>query len=100
MLVTGTVGQRRGRSLFAGKTRELGSCAGQKRTREGQNRRAPDTTYRQEREHVELAIASLERLAKGRGKRGGHPPEWLKEAETTEPSRKSSRRGRSITDRT
>ncbi len=36
---------------------------------------------RQEREQLEEAILSLERLALGRGKRRGRPPAWM--AETT-----------------
>ncbi len=32
---------------------------------------------RQEREQIEDAIISLERLARGRGKRRGRPPAWL-----------------------
>jgi hypothetical protein len=32
---------------------------------------------RQEREHIEEAILTLERLAKGRGKRRGRPPAWM-----------------------
>ena len=35
---------------------------------------------RQEREQIEEAIISLERLARGRGKRRGRPPIWLAEA--------------------
>jgi hypothetical protein len=35
---------------------------------------------RQEREQIEEAIISLERLAQGRGKRRGRPPSWLMEA--------------------
>lgn len=35
---------------------------------------------RQEREQIEEAIISLERLARGRGKRRGRPPAWLSEA--------------------
>ncbi len=35
---------------------------------------------RQEREQLEDAIISLERLARGRGKRRGRPPAWLAEA--------------------
>jgi hypothetical protein len=35
---------------------------------------------RQEREQVEDAIISLERLARGRGKRRGRPPAWMKDA--------------------
>ena len=32
---------------------------------------------RQEREQLEEAIVSLERLAQGRGKRRGRPPAWM-----------------------
>jgi hypothetical protein len=32
---------------------------------------------RQEREQIEEAIVTLERLARGRGKRRGRPPAWL-----------------------
>lgn len=35
---------------------------------------------RQEREQIEEAIISLERLAQARGKRRGRPPAWLSEA--------------------
>jgi len=35
---------------------------------------------RQEREQLEEAILSLERLASGRGKRRGRPPLWMSEA--------------------
>ena len=34
---------------------------------------------RQEREQLEEAILSLERLAAGRGKRRGRPPAWMSE---------------------
>lgn len=34
---------------------------------------------RAEREQIEEAILSLERLARGRGKRRGRPPAWLSE---------------------
>jgi hypothetical protein len=34
---------------------------------------------RQEREQIEEAILSLERLARGRGKRRGRPPAWMSE---------------------
>ncbi len=34
---------------------------------------------RAEREQIEEAILSLERLARGRGKRRGRPPVWLTE---------------------
>ncbi len=35
------------------------------------------TELRQEREQIEEAIISLERLARGRGRRRGRPPAWL-----------------------
>lgn len=35
---------------------------------------------RQEREQIEEAILSLERLARGRGRRRGRPPAWMVEA--------------------
>ena len=35
---------------------------------------------RQEREQLEEAILSLERLARGRGKRRGRPPAWMIDA--------------------
>ena len=35
---------------------------------------------RLEREQIEEAILSLERLAEGRGKRRGRPPKWMAEA--------------------
>ena len=35
------------------------------------------TELRQEREQIEEAIVSLERLASGRGRRRGRPPAWL-----------------------
>jgi hypothetical protein len=34
---------------------------------------------RQEREHIEEAILTLERLARGRGRRRGRPPAWMSE---------------------
>ena len=34
-----------------------------------------------EREQIEEAILTLERLARGRGRRRGRPPAWLKEAQ-------------------
>ena len=34
---------------------------------------------RQEREQIEEAILSLERLARGRGKRRGRPPAWMQD---------------------
>lgn len=35
---------------------------------------------RLEREQIEEAILSLERLAEGRGRRRGRPPKWMAEA--------------------
>lgn len=35
---------------------------------------------RREREQLEEAILSLERLARGRGRRRGRPPAWMTEA--------------------
>ena len=35
---------------------------------------------RQEREQIEDAIISLERLARSRGRRRGRPPAWMKNA--------------------
>ena len=37
------------------------------------------TELRMEREQIEEAIISLERLARGRGKRRGRPPAWMTE---------------------
>jgi hypothetical protein len=37
------------------------------------------TELRQEREQIEVAIMSLERLARGRGRRRGRPPAWMAE---------------------
>jgi hypothetical protein len=34
---------------------------------------------RQEREQIEEAIVTLERLARGRGRRRGRPPAWMTE---------------------
>jgi DNA invertase Pin-like site-specific DNA recombinase len=39
------------------------------------------TELRQEREQIEEAIMSLERLARGRGRRRGRPPSWMAEIE-------------------
>jgi hypothetical protein len=38
---------------------------------------------RLEREQIEEAILTLERLARGRGRRRGRPPAWLKDANGT-----------------
>jgi hypothetical protein len=39
---------------------------------------------RDERQQIEEAIITLERLAKGRGKRRGRPPAWLADARVRE----------------
>jgi exoribonuclease II len=60
---------------------------------------------RLEREQIEEAILTLERLARGRGRRRGRPPSWLKDAaagtlsldengEITSVSSEPKRRGR------
>jgi len=41
---------------------------------------------RQEREHIEQAILTLERLAKGQGRKRGRPPAWMSKIE--EPKRR------------
>jgi hypothetical protein len=41
---------------------------------------------RVEREQIEEAILTLERLARGRGRRRGRPPSWLKEAAGSVPN--------------
>ncbi len=48
---------------------------------------------RREREQIEEAILTLERLATGRGRRRGRPPAWMAqlkgaEAKTQEPKRR------------
>jgi hypothetical protein len=48
------------------------------------------TELRDERQQIEEAIVSLERLARGRGPRRGRPPAWM--SEITTPTLK--RRGR------
>jgi hypothetical protein len=48
------------------------------------------TELREERQQIEEAIVSLERLARGRGRRRGRPPAWM--SELTAPTVK--RRGR------
>lgn len=43
---------------------------------------------RQEREQIEEAILSLERLARGRGRRRGRPPAWMAAMNVTTPKRR------------
>ena len=49
------------------------------------------TDLRQEREQIEDAIISLERLARGRGKRRGRPPAWMKDAEDRRQTRSAEK---------
>ncbi len=44
---------------------------------------------RLEREQIEEAILTLERLARGRGRRRGRPPAWLKDAAVSYPPQRS-----------
>jgi len=46
------------------------------------------TELRQEREQIEEAIMSLERLARGQGKRRGRPPKWMTDAAASAPKRR------------
>lgn len=43
---------------------------------------------RQEREQLEEAIITLERLARGRGRRRGRPPAWMRAAKEAGPKRR------------
>ena len=45
---------------------------------------------RQERQQLEEAIITLERLARGRGKRRGRPPAWMSKSNGTSNSTSSS----------
>jgi DNA invertase Pin-like site-specific DNA recombinase len=47
-----------------------------------------------EREQIEEAITSLERLARGRGKRRGRPPLWMSPSPDTHDAQEPKRRGR------
>jgi hypothetical protein len=47
------------------------------------------TELKEERQQIEEAILSLERLARGRGRRRGRPPSWLSDTSET-----PKRRGR------
>ena len=60
---------------------------------------------RTEREQIEEAILTLERLARGRGRRRGRPPAWLKDAQAAiaeevakgdQPTGAPKRRGRPV----
>lgn len=43
---------------------------------------------RQEREQLEEAIITLERLARGRGRRRGRPPAWMTAAKEAGPKKR------------
>lgn len=54
---------------------------------------------RQERQAIEEAILTLERLSQGRGKRRGRPPAWMvelrkKQEKTEKPAAPAKKRGR------
>jgi hypothetical protein len=48
---------------------------------------------RQEREQIEEAILSLERLAHGRGRRRGRPPAWMSKISDAPVKRRGRPRG-------
>lgn len=52
---------------------------------------------RLEREQIEEAILTLERLARGRGRRRGRPPAWLKDAAAGAPSLNENNHSSEIT---
>jgi len=49
---------------------------------------------REERQQIEEAIVSLERLARGRGRRRGRPPAWMASAAANTAAAPPKRRGR------
>jgi hypothetical protein len=49
---------------------------------------------REEREHIDEVILSLERLARGAGKRRGRPPAWLKNSDEEASAPAPKKRGR------
>jgi hypothetical protein len=49
---------------------------------------------RSEREAVEQAIMTIERLALGRGRRRGRPPAWMSAVQTGQAAAPAKRRGR------
>jgi hypothetical protein len=52
------------------------------------------TELRQERQHIEEAILTLERLAQGSGKRRGRPPAWLAEVRKRATGRPAAGKGK------
>ena len=53
----------------------------------------------QERELLNQAIVTLEILARGKGKRRGRPPHWLRDGRPGPPSRPAVPQGRASSDR-
>jgi hypothetical protein len=49
---------------------------------------------RREREQIEEASLTLERLATGRGRRRGRPPAWMAQLKSVEVNTEVKRRGR------
>lgn len=49
---------------------------------------------RQERQAIEEAILTLDRLARGQGKRRGRPPAWMAALKEKPAEKKPGRRGR------
>jgi len=47
---------------------------------------------RREREQIDEAIVTLERLAQGRGKRRGRPPSWMKEIKASPEGKRKTKR--------
>ena len=43
---------------------------------------------REERQQLEIAIRSVERLAAGQGKRRGRPPAWMSDLKKSDPTAK------------
>jgi hypothetical protein len=55
---------------------------------------------RQEREQIEEAIMTLERLARGRGRRRGRPPAWLAAVKKPGPGRPPGSKSKTSTVKT
>ena len=54
------------------------------------------TELREERQQIEEAIISLERLARGRGRRRGRPPDWIAEMTTKRRGRPPGSKNKTI----
>jgi hypothetical protein len=55
---------------------------------------------REEREQIEEAIISLERLARGRGRRRGRPPAWMSDLTTKRRGRPPGSKNKTATNAT